>query len=314
MNIVFMGTPDFAVPSLEAIIEKYGVKAVLTQPDRPKGRGKSMAMSPVKQVALKHDIKVYQPEKLRNEKDLIEELKSMNLDFIIVVAFGQILSKEVLDIPKYGCINLHGSLLPKYRGAAPIHYAIMKGEKESGNTTMLMDVGLDTGDMLLKNKVEITENMTTAELHDELMNSGAELLVETIEGLYNGEITPIKQGESESCYASMLNKEMAKINWNQESKDIHNFVRGLYSFPIAYTYYKNEPMKVIETRRTNEKSSKIPGTILGVNNEGILVSTEDYNILITKVQFPNKKPLRVEEYIRGNSIEENIVLKSIAEE
>ncbi len=271
-------------------------------------------MSPVKQVALNHDIKVYQPEKLKNEKSLIEELKNMNLDFIIVVAFGQILSKEVLDIPKYGCINLHGSLLPKYRGAAPIHYAIMKGEKESGNTTMLMDIGLDTGDMLLKNKVEITENMTTAELHDKLMNSGAELLIETIEGLYNNRITPIKQGESESCYASMLNKEMAKINWNQSSKDIHNFVRGLYSFPIAYTYYKDEPMKVIETRLTNEKSSKTPGTILKVDKEGMLVSTEDNNILITKVQFPNKKPLRVEEYIKGNSIEDNILLKSSKEE
>ncbi|MEG1255248.1 methionyl-tRNA formyltransferase [Clostridium sp.] len=309
MNIVFMGTPDFAVPSLEAIIEKYGVKAVLTQPDRPKGRGKSVTMSPVKQVALKHDIKVYQPEKLRNERQLIEELKSMNLDFIIVVAFGQILSKEVLDIPKYGCINLHGSLLPKYRGAAPIHYAIMKGEKESGNTTMLMDVGLDTGDMLLKNKFEITENMNTGELHDILMDSGAELLIETIDSLCNEEITPIKQGESESCYASMLNKDMARIEWNQGAQDIHNFVRGLNPFPMAYTYYNEASMKVIETRLTSDKSTKKPGTIVRVNKEGILVSTKDNNILITKVQFPNKKPLRVEEYIRGNSIEENVLLK-----
>ncbi|MEG0306925.1 MAG: methionyl-tRNA formyltransferase [Clostridium sp.] len=309
MNIVFMGTPDFAVPSLEAIIEKYGVKAVLTQPDRPKGRGKSVTMSPVKQMAIKHDIKVYQPEKLRNERELIEELKSMDLDFIIVVAFGQILSKEVLDIPKYGCINLHGSLLPKYRGAAPIHYAIMKGETESGNTTMLMDVGLDTGDMLLKSKFAITENMNTAELHDILMNSGSDLLIKTIDGVYNGEITPIKQGDSESCYASMLNKDMARIQWNDSAKNIHNFVRGLNPFPTAYTYYKEAVMKVIETRVTMEKSSKEPGTIVRVDKEGIEVSTKDNNIIITKVQFPNKKPLRVEEYIRGNSIEENVLLK-----
>lgn len=308
MNIVFMGTPDFAVPSLEAIINKYGVKAVLTQPDRPKGRGKSMAMSPVKEVALKYDIPVYQPERLRREPELIEQLKSMDLDFIIVVAFGQILSQEVLDIPKYGCINLHGSLLPKYRGAAPIHYAIMKGEKVSGNTTMLMDIGLDTGDMLLKNEVKIEENMTTAELYDILKETGAELLVKTIEGLSKGEITPIKQGESESCYASMLNKEMAKINWNQNAQDIHNFVRGLYSFPVAHTTYNDIQMKVIETRLTGEKATKVPGTIIKVDKQGILVATEDENILITKVQFPNKKPLPVEEYIKGNSIEEKVVL------
>ncbi len=308
MNIVFMGTPDFAVPSLNAIIEKYGVKAVLTQPDRPKGRGKSMAMSPIKEVALKHDIPVYQPERLRREPELIEELKAMDLDFIIVVAFGQILSQEVLDIPKYGCINLHGSLLPKYRGAAPIHYAIMKGEKVSGNTTMLMDIGLDTGDMLLKNEVEIEENMTTAELYDILKESGAELLVRTIDGLSKGEITPVKQGESESCYASMLNKEMAKVNWNQGAQEIHNFVRGLYSFPVAHTTYNEVPMKIIETRLTEEKSTKVPGTIIKVDKLGVLVATEDKNILITKVQFPNKKPLAVEEYIKGNSIEEKIVL------
>ncbi|MEG0133284.1 MAG: methionyl-tRNA formyltransferase [Clostridium sp.] len=309
MNIVFMGTPDFAVPSLEAIIEKYGVKAVLTQPDRPKGRGKSVTMSPVKQMAIKHDIEVYQPEKLRNERELIEELKSMNLDFIIVVAFGQILSKEVLDIPKYGCINLHGSLLPKYRGAAPIHYAIMKGEKESGNTTMLMDVGLDTGDMLLKSKFDITENMNTGELHDILMNNGSELLIKTIDGVYNGDITPVKQGDSESCYASMLNKDMARIQWDDSATNIHNFVRGLNPFPTAYTYYNEVTMKVIETRVTIEKSSKEPGTIVSVDKDGIKVSTKDNNIMITKVQFPNKKPLRVEEYIRGNSIDENVILK-----
>lgn len=308
MNIVFMGTPDFAVPSLKAIIDRYGVKAVFTQPDKPKGRGKSVSMSPIKEEALKHNIPVFQPKSLRRDEELINQLKGMELDFIIVVAYGQILSKEVLDIPKYGCINLHGSLLPKYRGAAPIHYAIMKGEVESGNTTMLMDEGLDTGDMLLKNVVKIDENMTTAQLHDELMTSGAELLVNTLEGLINGKITPIKQGESETCYASMLNKEMAKIQWNKSSKEIHNFVRGLNSYPMAYTFYDGISMKVIETRLTSIKSKEKPGTIISVNSEGILVSTSDNNILITRIQFPNKRAMMVEEYIRGNEIKVNEIL------
>ncbi len=308
MNIVFMGTPDFAVPSLKAVVERFGVKAVLTQPDRPKGRGKAMAMSPVKEVAVEYNIPVFQPEKLRKEPELIEKLKSMDLDFIIVVAYGQILSQEVLDIPKYGCINLHGSLLPKYRGAAPIHYAIMNGEKVSGNTTMLMDIGLDTGDMLLKNEVVIEENMTTAELYDVLKDTGAELLVKTIDGVYKGEIEPVKQGESETCYASMLNKEMAKVNWKQNAQEIHNFVRGLYSFPIAHTTYNEVPMKVIETRLTGEKAKLEPGTIVKVDKHGILVAAQDENILITKVQFPNKKPLPVGEYIKGNTIDEKVVL------
>lgn len=308
MNIVFMGTPDFAVPSLKAIIDRYGVKAVFTQPDKPKGRGKSVSMSPIKEEALKHNIPVFQPKSLRRDEELINQLKGMELDFIIVVAYGQILSKEVLDIPKYGCINLHGSLLPKYRGAAPIHYAIMKGEVESGNTTMLMDEGLDTGDMLLKNVVKIDENMTTAQLHDELMTSGAELLVNTLEGLINGKITPIKQGESETCYASMLNKEMAKIQWNKSSKEIHNFVRGLNSYPMAYTFYDGISMKVIETKLTSIKSKEKPGTIISVNSEGILVSTSDNNILITRIQFPNKRAMMVEEYIRGNEIKVNEIL------
>lgn len=309
MNIVFMGTPDFAVPSLEALIGKFGVKAVFTQPDKPKGRGKAMSMSPVKKIALKHNIEVFQPKSLRKDKELIEKLKEMSLDFIVVVAYGQILSKEVLDIPKFGCINLHGSLLPKYRGAAPIHYAIMNGETESGNTTMLMDEGLDTGDMLLKNVVSIGENTTTAELYDELKETGAPLLIETLEKLFKGEITPEKQGESQTCYAGMLNKEMAKINWKQPGRCIHNFVRGLNSFPMAHTTYKDISMKVIETKVMDTQSKLEPGTIIEVSNDGIVVATEDRNLLITKIQFPNKRAMKVKEYIRGNDIQKGIVLQ-----
>lgn len=308
MKIVFMGTPDFAVPSLKKLIEEFEVVAVLTQPDRPKGRGKSIAMSPVKEVALEHDIPVYQPVRLRKEPEVIEKIRELNPDFIVVVAFGQILPKEVLDIPKYGCINLHGSLLPKYRGAAPINYAIICGEKVSGNTTMLMDEGLDTGDMLLKNEVEITEDMNAEQLHDALMDTGAPLLIETLKGLKEGSIKGVKQDDSKSCYAHMLNRQMANIDWNKEATDIHNFIRGLNPFPMAYSYYEDKMMKIIESKVLNEKTSKTPGTILSVNKEGIKVATKDKIILITKIQFPNKKPLYVSEYIKGNEIKENIIL------
>ena len=302
MKIVFMGTPDFAVPSLEALIEKYGVEAVFTQPDRPKGRGKKMAFSAIKEVAVKHDIKVFQPEKLKDDREAIEYLKEMKPDFIIVVAFGQILTKEVLDIPKYGCINLHASLLPMYRGAAPLNWVVINGEKKSGNTTMLMDVGLDTGDMLLKDEVEITENMTAGELHDILMVRGGNLLIETIEGLANGTIKGIKQ-EGETCYAKMLSKNTGKISWDKSAREIHNLIRGLNPWPIAHTTYKDDNMKIYESEVLNENSNKEPGTILSVNKTGMKVSCKDGILLVKKVQFPNGKPLTIEQYINGKDIE-----------
>lgn len=302
MKIVFMGTPDFAVPSLEALIEKYGVEAVFTQPDRPKGRGKKMAFSPVKEVAIRHDIKVFQPEKLKDDREAIEYLKDLKPDFIIVVAFGQILTKEVLDIPKYGCINLHASLLPMYRGAAPLNWVVINGERKSGNTTMLMDVGLDTGDMLLKDEVEITENMTAGELHDILMVRGGNLLIETIEGVANGTIKGIKQ-EGETCYAKMLSKNTGKISWDKSAIEIHNLIRGLNPWPIAHTTYKGDNMKIYESEVLNENSNKEPGTILNVNKTGMKVSCNEGVLLVKKVQFPNGKPLTIEQYINGKDIE-----------
>ena len=302
MKIVFMGTPDFAVPSLEALIEKYGVEAVFTQPDRPKGRGKKMAFSAVKEVAVKHDIKVFQPEKLKDDREAIEYLKDIRPDFIIVVAFGQLLTKEVLDIPKYGCINLHASLLPMYRGAAPLNWVVINGEKKSGNTTMLMDVGLDTGDMLLKDEVEITENMTAGELHDILMVRGGNLLIETIEGVANGTVKGIKQ-EGETCYAKMLSKNTGKISWDKSAREIHNLIRGLNPWPIAHTTYKDDNMKIYESEVLNENSNKEPGTILSVNKTGMKVSCKDGILLVKKVQFPNGKPLTIEQYINGKDIE-----------
>lgn len=308
MNIIFMGTPEFAVPSLRKLIEVYNVEAVITQPDKPKGRGKKMAYSAVKEEALKHEIPIFQPIKLRVDADLIQKLKELKPDFIIVVAYGQILSKEVLEIPKYGCINLHGSLLPMYRGSAPIQWAVINGEKASGNTTMLMDEGLDTGDMILKDEVEISDDMTAGELYNILMSRGSDLLVKTIEGIANRSLIPEKQGE-QTFYAKPLDKELANINWNKKSIEIHNLVRGLNPWPIAYTNYNGERMKIFETEVLKEETSKEPGTILNVSKNGIKVACKEGILLIKKVQFPNGKPLTVEQYINGHEITENIVLK-----
>lgn len=309
MKIVFMGTPDFAVPSLKALIENHQVEAVFTQPDKPKGRGKKLSVSPVKEEALKHSIKVYQPEKIKNNEEHIKALKDINPDYIIVVAYGQILTKEILDIPKYACINLHASILPKFRGAAPINWAVINGEKYSGNTTMLMDVGLDTGDMLLKDEVEITPYMTAGELHDILMDRGAGLLLDTIKGYTNNEITPMKQDDSLSSYASMLNKEIAKIDWNKTALEIHNMIRGLNPWPIAYTTYKEQNMKIFKSEVIDEdKNSEDIGKIIDVSKDGIKVSCGKGILLIKRVQFPNGKPLDISQYLNGNEIEENIII------
>lgn len=307
MNIVFMGTPDFAVPSLEALIKHHNVKAVFTQPDRPKGRGKKLAFSDVKEIAVKYDIPVYQPEKLKEEHEMIDMLKNMDIDFIIVVAFGQLLTKEVLDIPKYGCINLHGSLLPMYRGAAPIQWSVINGEKESGNTTMLMNEGLDTGDMLLTQKVNITEEMTSGELYDILKTEGSKLLLETIDKMSKGEITPIKQ-EGETCYAKMLDKKLAVIDWNNSAENIHNLIRGLNPWPIAFTTYEGQKMKIFKSKVLDDKKYKEVGKIIKVSKDGIEVSTGEGALLVEKIQFPNGKPLEVKQYINGHSIEEGTIL------
>lgn len=308
MNIVFMGTPDFAVPALKKLIENYDVKAVFTQPDRPKGRGKKLAFSAVKEVAVEHNIPVFQPIKIRTDIEAISELKKINPDFIIVVAFGQILPKEVLQIPKYGCINLHASLLPKYRGAAPIQWAVINGEKKSGNTTMLMDVGLDTGDMLLKSEAIIDDSMTGGELHDILMEDGANLLIKTIEGMVRGEIKPIAQDDSLSCYASMLNKEIAKIKWNESANNINNLIRGLNPWPVAYTTYDDLTMKIYKAEPVLRSHNKIPGEIIEVSKNGILVACGEGMLMVKLIQFPGGKALEVEEYIKGNTLEVGKIL------
>ncbi|MBZ9687957.1 methionyl-tRNA formyltransferase [Clostridium estertheticum] len=309
MKIIFMGTPEFSVPSLSRLIDEFEVSAVFTQPDRPKGRGKNLAMSPVKQLATSYNIPVYQPLRLKKNEEMIELIKNIKPDFIVVVAFGQILPKEVLDIPKYGCINLHASLLPKYRGAAPINWCIIDGENKSGNTTMLMDVGLDTGDILLTEEIDLTSDITAGELHDILMNSGGELLIKTINGIVNNEIKKVKQENDVSTYASMLGKDMANINWEHSSVSIHNFIRGLNPWPIAYTHYENMVMKIYKSRVLNEESNKCIGSIIEVSKEGLKVSTGSGVLLIEEIQFPGKKPLKVKDYIVGNKIDEGVVLK-----
>lgn len=309
MKIVFMGTPEFSVPCLESLIGKHDVCAVFTQPDRPKGRGKKLCMSEVKEAALKHNIPVYQPQKLKNNTEAINLIKDLNPDFIVVVAFGQILPKDVLDIPKFGCINLHASLLPKYRGAAPINWVIINGESITGNTTMLMNEGLDTGDILLQSMVKIDENMTAGDLHDVLMKNGAELLLKTIEDFSHNKIVPKKQNENESTYVSMLNKDMAHINWNNGYKQIYNMIRGLNPWPIAYTQYNDKVMKIYDAEMIYEVCKEDPGCILMVDKEGIKVSAGNGCILIKRIQFPGGKVLNVSDYIIGNKIDEGIVLK-----
>ncbi|MBW9156354.1 MULTISPECIES: methionyl-tRNA formyltransferase [Clostridium] len=309
MKIIFMGTPEFSATALQELINEFEVSAVFTQPDRPKGRGKNLAMSAVKLLANSYNIPVYQPLKLKKNEEMIEVIKNLKPDFIVVVAFGQILPKEVLDIPKYGCINLHASLLPKYRGAAPINWCIIDGESKSGNTTMLMDVGLDTGDILLTEEIELTNTITAGELHDILMNSGGQLLIKTINGIVNNEVQPVKQENELSSYATMLGKEMAVINWEHSSENIHNFIRGLNSWPIAYTHYENKVMKIYKSRVINEQSNKSSGSIIEVSKEGLKVSTGSGVLLIEEIQFPGKKPLKVKDYIIGNKIDEGVVLK-----
>ncbi|MHC1721276.1 MAG: methionyl-tRNA formyltransferase [Clostridiaceae bacterium] len=308
MKIVFMGTPEFAVPSLERLNAEFGVAAVITQPDKPKGRGKKMAMSEVKSAAIRHSIPVYQPVSLKKDVETIEIIRNIAPDYIVVVAFGQILPKEILDIPKYGCINLHASLLPKYRGAAPINWAIIKGDKISGNTTMLMDTGLDTGDMLLKSMVGITDNMTAGELHDILKEDGAGLLVKTLNGLAEGKINAEKQEKGDGFYASMLSKEMAAIDWNKPSREIHNLIRGLNPWPIAYTQYNGTMMKIYSSEPANSETAFKAGTIVDVSKNGIRIACGKGELVAKTVQFPGGKPMPVSEYIKGHNIETHTVL------
>ncbi|MDM0556877.1 methionyl-tRNA formyltransferase [Clostridium perfringens] len=316
MKIVFMGTPDFAVPSLKKMIENFNVSAIVTQPDKPSGRGKKVSISPIKEVGLSNEIPIFQPEKIRTDSVIINKLKELKPDFIIVVAYGQILTKEILDIPRLGCICLHASLLPMYRGSAPINWCLINGETKTGNTTILMDTGIDTGDMLMRSEVEISESMTAGELYNLLKINGAELLEETINGIITGKICGVKQPNDGSSYVKMLNKEMAKINWNDSSTNIHNLIRGLSSWPYkninswptAYTYYKDIPFKIFKSKSLEANIIDPPGYIIDANDEGIKVATKNGILIIEILQFPGGKLLEVKEFLKGNKIEKGIIL------
>ena len=314
MNIIFMGTPDFAAESLKAIIKKgHNILAVVTNPDRPKGRGMKMVASPVKEVALENNIPVYQPLKLRENLEFIEELKSLNPDVICVVAYGKILPKEILDIPKFGAINVHASLLPKYRGAAPIQWAVLNGDKVTGVTTMYMDIGMDTGDMILKEKTEICENETTGELWDRLAIMGGKLLVKTLEEIENGTAKRTKQGD-DFTVAPMLSKDMAKIDWkNKTAKEIKNLVRGLNPIMGAFSMLNGKKIKFWSVEALDEddmslneifKDSYIennkPGEILLADcKKGLFVKAKQGVIVAKEVQGENARRMNVGDFLRG---------------
>ena len=301
LKTIFMGTPDFAVPCLEVLQAKTEVFAVITQPDRPKGRGHNLQASPVKQKALEYNLPVLQPEKIKTE-EFTAELERLQPDLIVVVAFGQILSQRILDIPPLGCVNVHASLLPRYRGAAPIHWSIINGEKETGVTTMLMDAGLDTGDMLLKDKVAITEEMTTEELHDQLMAMGGRLLAETIDGLANGTITPEKQDDSISNYAGMLNKETGHIDWSKSAVEIHNLIRGLNSWPVAWSMKNGKNYKFWRTKVENSNSDKASGTVVELRKNSFCIATGEGLLEVLEIQPPSKKRMSAGDLLRGHGV------------
>ncbi len=310
MRIVFMGTPDFAVGSLRALAEagKYEIVSVITQPDRPKGRGQQMLMTPVKEYALSQGFAVHQPQRVKTP-EFVETLREMNPDLIVVAAFGQLLSQEILDMPKYGCINVHASILPKYRGAAPIHYAIMQGEKESGVTIMQMDIGMDTGDMLKKVIVPIGENMTMGELHDELKVKGAELLLEVIEEIAAGTVKAEKQNAAEATYASLLQRSMEKIDWSKSAQEIHNLVRGFNPAPGAFTKLPDgKNLKIWGTRLSDKESSAEAGTVIEVGKRSFFVACGNGVLEIIEVQPESKKRMAAQVFCNGRGVQAGEVL------
>ena len=313
MKILFMGTPDFAQASLNALYDaKYDIVGVVTNPDKPKGRGMKLVASPVKEFAMQKGLKIYQPTKIKNNEEIIEEIKELNPDVICVVAYGKILPKEIISIPRLGCINVHASLLPQYRGAAPIQWAVLNGDKKTGVTTMYMDEGMDTGDMILKQEVDIGEEETTGELWERLASIGAKLLVETLKQIEKGIAPRQKQGDNFSM-APMLNKEMAKINWSiKTAQEIKNLVRGLNPIMGAYTFLNGKKIKFWKVDVATEDEIVVEnlsfirnGTVLVSDvRDGIFIKTKEGILKVLEIQGENARRMTIQEYLRGNSIEE----------
>ena len=316
MRIVFMGTPDFSVPALKALVEAgHQVIAVVTQPDKPKGRGKEVQMTPVKIQAMEYGIPVYQPAKVR-EASFVEVLKGLEADVYVVIAFGQILPKAVLELPKYGCINIHASLLPKYRGAAPIQWCVIDGERETGITTMMMDVGLDTGDMLEKAIIPIEEKETGGSLHDKLSMAGGDLILSTLKKLEEGTLVRTPQTDEGTCYAKMLTKSLGDIDWNQDAVSIERLIRGLNPWPSAYTMWNGKTIKiwaadVIAGREAAEflsesgvpaETGTAPGTVVCSDKRGLVVCTGGGLLSIRELQMEGKKRMDTPAFLRGYPI------------
>jgi len=303
IKVVYMGTPDFAVPVLSSLNENYNVVLCVTRADKPKGRGGKMAESPIKEKAKSLGIPVITPEKVKTP-EFTEELISYAPDFIVTCAYGKILPQSVLDVPKFGCVNVHASLLPKYRGAAPIWRVVLNGEKETGITTMMTDAGMDTGDILKISKIDITEDMTTGELHDALAPMGASLIIETIDDIVSGNCIRVKQNDEEATYAPTIEREDGLITWNESAANIHNKVRGCDPFPGAYTFIAGEKIKIWKTKLlTDKKSDKEPGTIINETKKDVCVVCGNGTMVkLLEVQTENSKRMTVEAFLNGHEL------------
>ena len=310
MRVVFMGTPDFSVGTLEAIIAAgHEVAGVVTQPDKPKGRGKAMQATPVKEAALAHQIPVYQPVRVR-DPEFVEILKALHPEVIVVVAFGQIIPKSILELPRFGCINVHASLLPKYRGAAPIQWAVIDGERESGVTIMYMDTGLDTGDMLAKTVVPLEPEETGGSLFEKLSEAGAKLLVETLPRLECGDISPEKQPkDSPNAYARMITKGDGRIDWTKDGAEIERLVRGLNPWPSAYSYLDGKTLKIWQAVVCEEESSLEPGTVVRTDKKAIYVQTGKGILRLEEIQLEGKKRMCCDAFLRGFEVSAGIKLQ-----
>ena len=310
MRIVFMGTPDFAVGSLQALCEsgKHEILAVVTQPDRPKGRGNKLLQTPVKEYALEQGLTVYQPQKVKTP-EFVELLHELQPELIVVAAFGQFLSKEILELPKYGCINVHASLLPKYRGAAPIQYAIIKGEKESGVTIMQMDIGMDTGAMLDKVVVPIEENTTMGELHDALREQGAALLLQVIDKIAAGTAAAEPQDDAQATYATLLDRSMEHIDWSKTAQEVHNLIRGFNPAPSTFTKLPNgKSLKIWGSKMTDKNSAAAAGTVIETGKHSFFVACGEGVLEITEVQPESKKRMPAQVFLNGRGVQEGDLL------
>lgn len=314
MRIVFMGTPDFSVPALEALVEGgHEVVAAITQPDKPKGRGKAVLMTPVKEKAMELGIPVYQPVKVR-EPEFVEKLRQMEPDAIVVVAFGQILPKSILEIPRYGCVNIHASLLPKYRGAAPIQWAVIDGERESGVTTMFMNEGLDTGDMLEKEAVTLDPKETGGSLHDKLSAIGGRIILSTLKGLEDGTLKGTPQTDEGTCYAKMLKKSLGDIDWTMDAAAIERLIRGLNPWPSAYTCLHGKTLKIWDGDVMEREYGVEPGTVAEVAKDRLVVQTGQGSLAIRSLQLEGKKRMDAGDFLRGYAVEAGTRLERRAEE